>query len=63
MKVLDDQAYENQITAMEYGLMYSGCDHVQGIKRLFMINNMLPYLRNGAEKMSIKNCRSTSCTH
>ena len=54
MKVLGDQAYKNQITAMEYRLTYSGYDHVQEIKRLFMINDMLPYLSTGAESMSIK---------
>mmetsp|Transcript_34254 Transcript_34254/g.72076 ORF Transcript_34254/g.72076 Transcript_34254/m.72076 type:complete len:247 (-) Transcript_34254:1885-2625(-) len=53
-KVFGDQAYENQITAMEYGLTYSGYDHVQGIKRLFTINDMLPYLGTGAESMTIK---------
>mmetsp|Transcript_36765 Transcript_36765/g.77143 ORF Transcript_36765/g.77143 Transcript_36765/m.77143 type:complete len:100 (+) Transcript_36765:505-804(+) len=53
-KVLGDQAYENQITAMESGLTHSGYDHLNGIKRLFTINDMFPYLGEGSEKMSIK---------
>ena len=53
-KVLGDQAHENQIAAMESGLTYSGYDHVSGIKRLFVINEMLLYLGEDAEQMTIK---------